>query len=314
MKALVSIIVPVYNCEKYLPDCLKSICNQSYKDIEVIVVNDGSTDSSGSICEGFLADERVKYFPKKNEGVSVARNYGISKARGDYITFVDADDWIEKGMIEHLVRTLEHNKADVAMCGLFHDYSDHSRAFPEKRIKLNADATRAIKEVLINYIAIAGPVCKLFKHELLRENIFPKNLHVGEDAVCVVDALKWAELVAFDTKPFYHYNHRDNSAMTSEYSSTIMDLIDAYKRIEIMLEGKLAKEVFFRQIWSHFYVLDKMLFSKNVDKDEKALVVSWIRMNFFAIIKNPYVGFKRKISLIALMLNKSLYKQFVKRK
>lgn len=115
--SLISIILPVYNSEKFLEKCIESILKQTYQNFELIIINDGSTDNSKTICEKFAtAHKNVKFFNKKNSGVSAARNYGLSKAKGDYICFIDSDDYIEKNYLEILLKTIIENNADIVEC------------------------------------------------------------------------------------------------------------------------------------------------------------------------------------------------------
>ena len=117
--SLISVIVPVYNVEKYLPQCLNSIINQTYKNIEVVLVDDGSTDDSGNICEEYKKnDERIIVVHQKNSGLSAARNVGIEISTGEYITFIDSDDYISPDYIENLYSALEQYSADIAICDL----------------------------------------------------------------------------------------------------------------------------------------------------------------------------------------------------
>ena len=112
----VSIVVPVYNAEKYLPKCIDSILNQTFKNFELILVNDGSKDNSLIICEDYkVSDRRIKVINKKNEGVSIARNIGINSAKGKYIMFIDSDDWIESNMVEKMYDAIQNS--DIAICG-----------------------------------------------------------------------------------------------------------------------------------------------------------------------------------------------------
>ena len=112
----VSVIVPIYNAEKYLRQCLDSIINQTLKDIEIICINDGSTDSSAEICQEYLSDTRVSYYSKKNEGLAAARDDGMQKATGEYIGFVDSDDWLELDMYEKMYNTAKNSDSDVVFC------------------------------------------------------------------------------------------------------------------------------------------------------------------------------------------------------
>ena len=115
---LVSVVVPVYGVEKYVEKCLDSLSHQSYENIEVIVVDDGSTDRSGDICEEFAKkDKRIKVFHKTNGGLSDARNYGIKRAKGEYVCLVDSDDWVKSGFVEKMVNVALRENADIVVCG-----------------------------------------------------------------------------------------------------------------------------------------------------------------------------------------------------
>ena len=222
-----------------------------------------------------------------------------------------------KTMVETLVRALLDTGADCSFCGLVHDYPDHSRNFPEQPVYRLTDGEGAIREILMNYIAIAGPVCKLFRRDLLETGdgtgIFPEDLTIGEDAVAVTEALCRAEITVFDTKPLYHYNHREQSLMSSSYSERDWDLIKAYKRIYERLAGHdLAKEAMFRQIWAHFHVYDKMILSGQYDAGGEQEILSWLRHHYKEIMKNPYVGKMRKVSMCMLKINKYLYQRIIR--
>ena len=313
----VSIVVPVYNCEMFLPMCIQSILGQTYENIELLLVDDGAADRSGKICDQYADNEKVRVFHQKNAGVSCARNRGIAEAEGEYILFVDSDDTIEKEMVETLVQAVQKEEADCAFCGLTHDYPDHSRNFPEQPVQKVTDGRDAIREILINQIATAGPVCKMFHRSLLTSDggngIFPADLTIGEDAMAMTDTLLRAERVAFDTKPLYHYNHRDDSLMTSSYSERDNDLITAYERIGQRLEGQgLEKETVFRRIWAHFQVYDKMIRSDHYDSVREKEIISWLRRRFFTVLGSPYVGKMRKVSMCMLLLNKHLYRGIVR--
>lgn len=122
---LVSVVIPIFNVEKYLEKCVNSLVNQIYKNLEIILVDDGSTDNSGNIAnELSKSDNRIKVYHKKNGGLSDARNFGIKQAKGKYIGFIDSDDYIENEMYEFLYNNLIENKADISICGRFVNYDD----------------------------------------------------------------------------------------------------------------------------------------------------------------------------------------------
>lgn len=211
---LVSIVVPVYNAEKYLEQCLNSIQNQSYKNFEVILVNDGSMDHSESICKSFVeGDSRFRYFLKSNGGASAARNFGLDHVRGDFITFIDADDWVDENHLEVLVNNIRENNSDMAVSSIkkfdssnnfyFRVYSNQEKYLLNYN-KLNREEFLVILPKLIlanNSYKIS--VCKLFKKELVYETRFDNSLIYGEDTefffnlYCNMDSISYVDEVTY---------------------------------------------------------------------------------------------------------------------
>lgn len=150
----VSVILPVYNAEKHLKKCLDSIVNQTLKEIEIIIIDDGSTDSSSEICKRYLNDKRVSYYYKENEGLGAARQDGILHAKGEYIGFVDSDDWIEPEMYDHMYRAAKQEDADLVVCGV---YWNEDQARKENFPKGVYNRERIETEVLPGYLARLSP-------------------------------------------------------------------------------------------------------------------------------------------------------------
>lgn len=315
IREMVSVIVPVYNAQEYLGECIRSVCRQTYSNLELILVDDGSTDGSSTIYRRMaVQDERIHIVFQKNKGAAAARNVGIRKARGEYILFVDSDDTIEPNMIEVLYEAIVEKNADISCCGLLHVYEDHQRKFPPKPVLLETDGLGAVGEVLKNHIATAGPVCKLFHRNCVTETMFPEDLRIGEGALAVAETFLKVRRVVFVTQPLYRYHHREDSLMSAAFSKRDMDLIEAYQRISRLIQGKdLEKEAMFRQIWSHFYVYDKMIRSHQVGAPEEKELVHWLRHRAFCAFRNPYVGKMRKVALCALLINKKLYQWIIRR-
>ena len=189
--ALISIIVPVFNVEHYIEDCLASLINQTLKDIEVLIIDDGSSDSSGKICDNFGSlDNRIKCFHRKNEGVAAARNFGLEIAKGDFLMFVDSDDWIDIDTCEIALKLALKYKVDVLMWSYIREYPDRSI---KKIIDLREGlyTGKDIKQLIHRrIIGLAGkelrnpqnsdalaPVClKMYRKELLKNKILKFNL------------------------------------------------------------------------------------------------------------------------------------------
>ena len=212
----ISVIVPIYNTEKYLHKCIDSILNQTFKDLEVILVDDGSTDSSGAICDEYAKkDERVVVIHKENGGQATARNIGLDIAKGEYISFIDSDDYIENDMYESMLDAIERTGADVAMCGKLLVSEDYK--FTQNRFVLNDEVVWESNEVkrrfLLSDCIGSSPCDKLMKKELFQENDpvrFPKG-YICEDLVPIFKMLCKTKKLVHVGKGYYNYYQRKNS-------------------------------------------------------------------------------------------------------
>ncbi|MEG0314093.1 MAG: glycosyltransferase [Erysipelotrichaceae bacterium] len=228
----VSVIVPVYNTSKYLNKCLDSILNQTLKDIEVIIINDGSTDMSSNIIETYN-DSRIVSINQPNSGISITRNNGIKKATSSYIMFIDSDDWIERSMIEELYSTVINNNSDLVVCDFYEYYEDTKL---KKEIKVENFATTTLNNnpgLLFNINS--SPWNKIYCRQLLIDNAieFPINLKY-EDAYFVLKCLNAANNISKVNKPLINYLIRGGS------ETTVVD-----KRIfEIFQILELIKDIF----------------------------------------------------------------------
>lgn len=176
---MISIIVPIYNVEQYLPRCLDSIVNQTLQDLEIILVDDGSSDCCGEICDAYAQkDKRIIVYHTANGGLSAARNYGMARARGDYLGFVDSDDWIDPEMFEILLRQMEDNQADVSISGFKYEY-------PERAVVASiADEQYVNHDELLKALLsgnLGGVIWnKLYRKKSFKDTVFPEG-HVFED-------------------------------------------------------------------------------------------------------------------------------------
>ncbi len=243
----VSIIVPIYNEEENLRKCIESLINQTYKELEIILINDGSTDKSKEIIESFK-DKRIIAIDKKNTGISDTRNKGIDKSTGDYIMFVDSDDYLELNCIERLIETAEKENSEIVM---FNYYLET----PSKRIeiKLPKIEARNLKEDkdLLTKIHL-GPCTKIFKAELIKDNLFPLNLKY-EDVPFVVEAVIKAGKISFIPDYLYHYVIK-KSGETITRDERIFDIITICAIVEKKLEqiNYVNKTNFFVKVLSYY--------------------------------------------------------------
>lgn len=227
MRELISVIVPVYNVEKYIDKMLTSLCGQTYKELEILLIDDGSTDESGRLCDAWAAkDSRIVAHHQANGGVAAARNKGLDLATGNYLMFADSDDWLEEDLVETLYSLLTDNQADVSMGQLREVYEkeDGSVEIPEttdsRAVKTYDNKTDAGLALLLPW----APYCKLYRRELL-EKIRFKNYKIAEDLLFNTDVIcetDYAKAVRIERK-LYNYLIRENSAMKQNYQRKYLE-------------------------------------------------------------------------------------------
>lgn len=214
---MISIIVPVYNVEKYLPKCIESLMNQTYRDIEIILVDDGSPDTCGMICDEYAKkDSRIIVIHQKNQGVSVARNAGLVCAKGEYIGFVDPDDWVDPQTYKRMLEAILCEPADMAICG--YDYYDERGCVDAKRkYVVRPNEVVSQKEVMKRFSDMPptirhGVVNKLFKKDLLSEQIFKVGFHSSEDVLFLNEYVQKIQNAVVVHQPYYKNLVRQGSA------------------------------------------------------------------------------------------------------
>ncbi|WP_318606622.1 glycosyltransferase family 2 protein [Mitsuokella jalaludinii] len=223
----VSIILPVYNVEAYLSRAIESLIKQTYQNIEVILVDDGSKDQSGKICDSYAEkDTRIKVIHKDNGGVSSARNAGLAIATGEYISFFDPDDFVTEDIIEFLLDNLKKNNADVSICAWDDYYGNRCQPYSHAEIK---DVYTGKDAILIQFKHGFYSVCNmLFSRHIIDGVKFHAGYVNGEDRLFAVETLPKAERVVYDMcqkSAKYHYAHRENSAGTKKFTDDDYSLL-----------------------------------------------------------------------------------------
>lgn len=221
----ISIIIPIYNTGNFLKKCLDSVLNQTFKNIEVILINDGSTDNSGDICDNYAKkDSRVKVIHKQNEGVSVARNTGIQTATGEYIGFIDSDDWIAPDMYEKMYNNAIETKSYIVMCDAVTKY-DNKPDEEDTITQLNNSCILEKKEIYPSLLMeIAGSACRcIYKREILINNniIFPVGIKFSEDRIFNILAMGYSQKISYIKEPYYFRYMRKGSAVNKYYENMI---------------------------------------------------------------------------------------------
>ena len=245
---LFSIIVPVYNVEKWLPKCIDSILEQSYRDFELILVNDGSTDKSLEICTQFAQiDSRIVVIDKNNEGVSAARNIGIKNAKGKYICFVDSDDWVGYNYLSALINTQLKYNSQLVISGLNLYFKGEKSEYKVDEVvydKSNFLQLFSSQEDIL--FLLRGPCCKLFDRDIIQSNSieFDQSIHYGEDAIFVLKYCLYCDLVAFSSDVSYQYYRREGGLVCSKplRRDCVFEL-KAFNSIFNIWSNRLSKEV-----------------------------------------------------------------------
>ncbi len=216
-RPVISVIVPVYNVELYLDRCIQSILAQTFKDFELILVDDGSPDNSGAICDAWeKKDKRIKVFHKENGGLSDARNFGVKESSAPYVAFIDSDDYISENYLSYLYELLKSNDADVSMCRFIstsaNSFNEINKNDEENIIEVLDRREACIRTCIDVQFCVA--VCKLYKRDYLLSFPFPKG-HMHEDTATVGKLLYCADKIAAGSKILYAYYQNPNSIVHS---------------------------------------------------------------------------------------------------
>ena len=223
MSDLISVIIPIYNSEKYLKKCLDSVISQTYKNLEIILINDGSLDSSGMICLEYAdKDKRIKYIEKENEGQSVARNIGIDNANGKFLCFLDSDDYIDEKYLDSAIKVIKENKIDAVIFNYYHVYMD-GKAFGERDfsegiydLKSESQRYKFLVKVFLPYKCGFEVWNRIYSADIIRKNNirFPVfNPVVGEDLFFNILYFLCANRVQVSNDRYYYYAHNEGSTM-----------------------------------------------------------------------------------------------------
>lgn len=242
MHPLISIIVPIYNVETYLHRCLNSILEQTFTDFEVLLINDGSTDNSGVICEEYAQkDKRFKVFHKENGGVASARQVGIDKAIGEYSIHADGDDWMEKDMLSDMYKIITTQKADILISDFYVDFPTKNEITYRLQKPSNLNHSTINKEILSNQL-FGSLWHKLIRHELykLYEVKFLPNINYCEDVLVLSQLLKHPLSIAYHNKAYYHYCMDNLNSITRNYTKdTYIQRKNYYEQLKQIIDLNL---------------------------------------------------------------------------
>lgn len=304
---LISIVVPICNVKDYLSECIESIINQTYKNIEIILVDDGSIDGSGQICDRYKeTDERIIVIHQENKGLVAARKAGVSIANGEYIGFVDGDDYIDYDMYEKLLKYILQENADVIHSAYFrNEYGNERKIVGYNSCIINTKLERDnfLKDTLMFNTKIPPSICfKLYKKELFKKCYSDVNNEssYGEDLVCLISTIMNNCKMIVIEEAFYHYRKRDSS-ITYQYN-------DAIKREYILCENikeNLIKYDYFKENESSYYIFVKKHMMIGIERDS----VNLFKIQRYLFPKPEVIQNKKIIIYGAGLVGRNFYSQ-----
>lgn len=310
---LISVIVPVYNVEKYLNRCVDSIINQTYKNLEIILVDDGSPDNCGNICDRYAEkDSRIKVIHKPNGGLSDARNAGISVANGSYITYIDSDDFVTKDYCEFLYNNIKKSKADISICKHYIMFEDGSKinTGTGKKYLLNKEET--FLKLLYSEDLDVSAWAKLYKRETTKNILFPKD-RLYEDSATTYKLIDKCERIIFESEPKYIYAVRKNSITTNSFNENKMDLILSTNEMCDFIEKEfptLKNACTRRRMYAYLSTLVQFTTCKIKKENKKYLKIMWnyVKENRKEVLKDNRIPKRDKYALYASFMGFGFFK------
>ncbi|SEP67390.1 Glycosyltransferase involved in cell wall bisynthesis [Virgibacillus subterraneus] len=296
----ISIIVPIYNSSQYISKCIESIMAQTFRNFELILVNDGSTDHSGQICDQYAEkDSRIIVIHKKNGGVSSARNTGINIAKGEYISFVDGDDWIYSDMYYRLYELCKETDSDISICGNYREVNGDVIHVEREKLVIEMDNTEAMRQLFTGKYFRFAVWAKLYKKSCFENIQYPEDRRL-DDLPTTYKIFTNANKVVYTSYAGYVYLLRENSILTSSYNEKKLDVFIGWDEIIAFMNEnypQLSKEYISCFV---YYSMDHVYSILNQVKDpaekEKYIlyIQKFIRKYYKEILKNARLSLKYK--------------------
>lgn len=311
-KPLISVIVPAYNVEKFIGKCIDSILRQSFKDFEVLLIDDGAKDSTPEICDACAKkDSRIKVYHKENGGLSDARNYGIDRMQGKYVTFIDSDDYVDSGYFEYLYGLItQEEDIQIAICGKKSVREDENASPDPETFHEIITGERAVQKMLCGHGSGHSAWGKLYSADLWKTVRYPKG-KIYEDYATTYRVMALVDKAAWGNAAMYFYVQHIESIMHQKCSRRSLSLVDiADEETEFIVKKwpALKQEALARKVTSELKCLQNILNAKNEEFDDyKQKVVEDVRRHKGELLASKKVALKTKIKIIALLLGERTF-------
>lgn len=315
MKKL-TIIIPTYNSEKYIEKCIISILKQTYTNLEIIIIDDNSSDNTYEICQKIQKNDlRIKLLRNsKNVGVSITRNLGIDIATGEYITFVDSDDYIEENLYEKLIEKIENENIDIAMCNFYMELNS-------KDTRINGENKEMVldKGKILDYMFLPDYYCgfvwnKIYKTDIIKSNNlrFDNNIFICEDMLFNCQYIGKIEKGFYTTAKLYHYIQRTNSSYNRKYNERWKTVIQAYEKMKQYISEQNMKNFQYSYLYALLNLKEKIYMEEFKEKELLQDINNRIKDNRSGIQSNKNLSLKLKIKIYIKLYMLRLFLQLKK--
>ena len=306
----ISVIIPMYKVEKYLKKCIESVLKQTYTNLEIILVDDGSPDNCGEICEEYKKkDSRIKVIHKENGGLSDARNKGIDVATGKYVTFIDSDDFIEKNYVEFLYNLIRKYNADISIGShkiIYNNIIIDKSTYKE----FSENSEKILEKILYDDGVDLSAWGKLYKIKLFDGIRFPKG-RLYEDSATTYKLIHLANVIAVSSRPIYNYVMRNNSISQGDFNLKKMELITSTNEMTDFIKKEypnLEMACNRRMMWAYLRTLSQLAKSKKRNKEVEKQLLYYIKKNRNKVLKDKKISNRDKIGIYVSMFGFKFYR------
>lgn len=313
-EAKISIIVPVFNGEKHLIKCMDSIINQTFKDIEIIIVNDGSSDGTLEIAQEYCLNyKNTRVVTKENAGLPQARKTGFEHSKGEYLMFVDVDDWIEPNMVERLYDTIVRTSADIVSCNcVLEDAKGKYLSKEGIEEEKEYDSEQAIKEILNRTSVFPYMWNKIFRRNIVNRAVFPTGHFIGEDYCTLLAILDVSKKIVHIPEVLYHYIQHDNNMTKAGFGTSYSLAYENYDiRKKYLLEKypQLKSSIISFHLLEEMAILNAMLRNNKFDEEMRRKIVKYVRKNIWNYLFQSRSKVIHKGAAITISINWKLYRK-----